>query len=146
MLELTPNYLENPYADVFVYFSSSLFDSDSPSSNPLISGYHGQSLSQWLRKKLTTHGYTVLEAAPNSASWTFVYVNCQYRWDILCENIIRHHTNEWKITINSTTKDAQGAGGTPPEECLEFLKSIKVILESEPDIHSIEWNRAILNQ
>ena len=146
MLELTPNFLENPFADVYVYFSSRRFDSDPASSNPLIPGYHGESLCHWLRQQLAAQGYTVLDARPNRASWTFMYVNCHYRWDVYCENIIRHNTTEWKITINSNEKAADGAGRVPPDQCLAFLTAIKKALDDNPDIYAIEWNRALLNK
>jgi len=64
----------------------------------------------------------------------------------MCENLIKHHTSEWKITVNSTAKDTNGQGGVAPDECLAFLKSIKEALDDDPEIYAIEWNRAVLNE
>lgn len=146
MLELTRNYLDNPYADVYVYFSSSRFAFDTPPNDTLIAGYHGHSLSEWLREKLIEKGYRVMAPEPGKAGWTFLYVNCRYQWVVICENLIKHDATEWKITVNSKAKDANGKNGVPPDECLAFLKSIKQALDDDPAIYAIEWNRAVLNE
>lgn len=146
MLDLAPTYIENPFADVYVYFSSDEFKLDDPVENPNgIEGYQGCNVSNWLHSELGKLGFTVLEPSQSFIGWSFVYVNCQYRWEISAESLVQDTTGEWKLTINSCHKDSNGIGGICPTECMDFLLAIKNILENNAGIKCIDWNRAALN-